>query len=51
MRESWGTQTTACLPASASASASALGPFVPWLEDRKAQHLSRVIFFPGVTVI
>ena len=47
MRESWGTQTTACLPASASA----LGPFVPWLEDRKAQHLSRVIFFPGVTVI
>ena len=31
--------------------ASALGPFVPWLEDRKAQHLSSVIFFPGVTVI
>ena len=31
--------------------ASALGPFVTWLEERKAQHLSSVISFPGVTVI
>ena len=31
--------------------ASTLGPFVPWLEERKAQHLSSVISFPGVTVI
>ena len=30
---------------------SALGPFVPWLEDRKAQHLSNVISFPCVTLI
>ena len=31
--------------------ASALGPFVPWLEDRKVQHLSSVISFPIVTAI
>ena len=44
MRESWG-HTNPSLPA------SALGPFVPWLEERKVQHLSSVISFPGVTAI
>ena len=31
--------------------ASTLGPFLPWLEERKVQHLSSVISFPGVTAI
>ena len=31
--------------------ASALGPFAPWLEERKVQHLSSVISFPSVTAI
>ena len=31
--------------------ASTVGPFVPWLEERKFQHVSSVISFPGVTAI
>ena len=56
MRESWGhTNPFPHLPLPwarlCPGPVCALAPFVPWLEERKVQHLSSVISFPSVTSI